>query len=377
MDLGFNETQQMLKNSAREFLSQECPHSLVREMEQDPKGYPDQLWKAIIDLGWTGIAFPQKYGGTEGSFVDLAVLVEEMGRALAPSPFFSTVVMAGMTILEAGSEAQKDEFLTKICQGQETFAFAVTEPSATYEAWGIETEAAQDGDGFTLNGTKLFVPDAHTADNIVVAARTTKGSNPEDGITLFIVPASAQGISIEMLSTVASDRQAEVGLSNVKVPAGAVLGEVDKGWPTLNRAIQRGAAAKSVEMLGGAGAVLDMTLEYVKQRVQFGRPIGSFQAVQHHCANMVTFAESCRYMAYQAVWTLDEGLPATQEVSMAKTWVNEAYRKVCALAHQCHGAIGFTMEHDLQLFSRRARVAELAFGDAEHHRELVAESLGI
>ena len=165
----------------------------MREMEQDPKGYPDQLWKAIIDLGWTGIAFPQKYGGTEGSFVDLAVLVEEMGRALAPSPFFSTVVMAGMTILEAGSEAQKDEFLTKICQGQETFAFAVTEPSATYEAWGIETEAAQDGDGFTLNGTKLFVPDAHTADNIVVAARTTKGSNPEDGITLFIVPRLGPG----------------------------------------------------------------------------------------------------------------------------------------------------------------------------------------
>ena len=377
MDLGFNETQQMLKNSAREFLSQECPHSLVREMEQDPKGYPDQLWKSIVDLGWTGIAFPQKYGGTEGSFVDLAVLVEELGRALAPSPFFSTVVMGGMTILEAGSEAQKEEYLTQICQGQATFAFAVLEPSATYEAWGIETEATRDGDGFVLNGTKLFVPDAHTADNIVVAARTTKGNDPEDGITLFIVPASAQGISIEMLSTVASDRQSEVGLNNVKVPASAVLGEVDKGWAALNVAIQRGAAAKSVEMLGGAGAVLDMTLEYVKQRVQFGRPIGSFQAVQHHCANMVTFAESCRYMAYQAVWTLDEGLPATREVSMAKTWVNEAYRKVCALAHQCHGAIGFTMEHDLQLFSRRARVAELAFGDAEHHRELVAGALGL
>ncbi len=377
MDLGFNETQQMLQNSAREFLSQECPHSLVREMEQDPKGYPDQLWKSIVDLGWTGVAFPQKYGGTEGSFVDLAVLVEELGRALAPSPFFSTVVMGGMTILDAGSDAQKDEYLTQICQGQATFAFAVLEPSATYEAWGIETEATRDGDGFTLNGTKLFVPDAHTADNIVVAARTTKGSDPEDGITLFIVPASAQGISIEMLSTVASDRQSEVGLNNVKVPASAVLGEVDKGWQALNLAIQRGAAAKSVEMLGGAGAVLDMTLEYVKQRVQFGRPIGSFQAVQHHCANMVTFAESCRYMAYQAVWTLDEGLPATREVSMAKTWVNEAYRKVCALAHQCHGAIGFTMEHDLQLFSRRARVAELAFGDAEHHRELVAGALGL
>ena len=377
MDLGLSETQQMLKNSAREFLEQECPHSLVRAMEEDQKGYPPELWKSMVDLGWTGLAFPEKYGGTEGSFLDLAVLIEEMGRALVPGPFFSTVVMGGLTILDAGSEAQKGEHLPRICQGEETMTMAVTEPSATFAPSGIQVEARKDGEDFVINGTKLFVPDAQSADLIIVAARTSQGANAEDGVTCFLVPASAQGVSIVPLDTMASDKQAEVSFSNVKAPASAVLGEVDKGWPIVDRAIQRGAAAKCVEMLGGAGAVLEMTVEYAKQRVQFGRPIGSFQAVQHHCANIATYAESSRYMAYQAAWSLSEGLPAAREVSMAKTWVSEAYRKACLLAHQSHGAIGFTKEHDLQLFTRRARVAELAYGDSKFHRELVAESIGI
>ena len=377
MDLGFNETQQMLKNSAREFLTQECQTTLVREMEEDERGYSPELWRQIVDLGWTGLAFPEEYGGAEGTFLDLAVLLEEIGRSLMPGPFFSTVVLGGLTILDAGSDTQKREHLTRISAGQEVVAMALTEPSATFKPQGVQLQARRDGDDFVLDGTKLFVYDAHVSDTLIVAARTSSSQDPRDGITLLLVPTSNPGVSIETLVTIASDNQAEVSFNDVRVPATAVLGDVDGGWPIVERTLQRAAAGKCLEMVGGSEAVLDMTVEYAKQRVQFGRPIGSFQAIQHHSANMATEVECSRHMAYQAAWRLSEGLPAATEVSMAKAWVSESYRKVCALAHQSHGAIGFTKEHDLQLYTRRARAQELAYGDATYHRDLLGQVLDI
>jgi len=373
MDLGLSEIQQMLKNSAREFLSQECPLTLVREMEEDPRGYTDELWRQIVSLGWTGLVFPEQYGGTGGSFADLAVLLEEMGRALAPGPFFSTVVLGGMTVVDAGSAGQKQDLISRVCSGQLIMTLALTEPSATYEPWGVETTATRQGDAYRLNGAKLFVSDAHAADLLLVAARTSSGPDPAQGITLFLVPAGSSGLSVSQLNTIASDRQCEVILKDVEVPAGSVLGQVDQGWPVVQRTLQRAIAGKCVEMLGGAGAVLDMTVEYAKQRTQFGRPVGSFQAVQHHCANMATDVEGCRHIAYQAAWRVSEGLPAAREVAMAKAWVSGAYQRVCATAHQCHGAIGFTKEHNLQLYTRRAKVQELNYGDANFHKELALQ----
>ena len=377
MDLGFSETQQMLRTSTSEFLSKECPLTLVRAMEEDEKGYTTALWQQMVDLGWTGLAFPEEYGGMEGSFLDLAILLEEMGRALVPGPFFSTVVLGGLTVLDAGSDSQKQDLLTRICLGQLVMTLALTEPSATYQAWGVQAQAQRDGDDFIVNGTKLFVPDAHVSDVMIVALRTSQVEDARSGITTLLVPTSSEGISYTPLRTLGSDKQFEVAFNDVRVPVSSTLGEVDQGWPIVEATLQRAAAASCMGMLGGAAAVLDMTVEYATERVQFGRAIGSFQAIQHHCANMAIDVECCRYRAYQAAWRLAEGLPAATEVSMAKAWVSEAYGRVCHLAHQSHGAIGFTVEHNLQLYSRRAKALEAAFGDASFHRERVANALEI
>jgi len=369
MDLGLSEIQQMLKNSAREFLAQECPLTLVREMEAEERGYTPELWRQLAGLGWPGVAFPEQYGGTGGDFLDLAVLLEESGRALLPSPFFATVVLGGLTVLDAGTAAQKQEILPALCSGQLLLTLALTEASATYEPWGIATTATREGGDFRLDGAKLFVPQAHTADLLLVAARTTESADPAQGLTLFLIPANAAGLTINPLATISADRQCEVILEGVKAPADAVLGVVDGVWPILQRALQRAVAGQCLEMLGGAAAVLEMTVEYAKQRAQFGRPVGTFQAVQHHCANMATDVEGCRHIAWQAAWKIASGEPAEREVAMAKAWVSSAYQRVCNLAHQCHGAIGFTKEHDLQLYTRRAKVQELSYGDANWHKE--------
>lgn len=370
MDLGLNEIQQMLKTSAQDFLARECPLTLVREMEEDSKGYTDELWRQMIGLGWTGVAFPEQYGGTGGTFADLGVLLEEIGRSLAPSPFFSTVVLGGMTVEDGGNDAQKDEILSRICAGTIIMTMALTEASVSTEPWGVEATATQQGSNFQISGTKLFVPDAETADTILVAARTSSESDPAKGISLFLVPSGASGLTITPMSSVGNERVFEVALENVTVPADAVVGASGEAWPIIERAIMRATAAQCIEMLGGAQAVLEMTVEYAKGRTQFGRPIGSFQAVQHHCARMATDVEGSKNIAYQAVWRLAEGLPAHKEVAMAKAWIGPAYRRVCGTAHQCHGAIGFTKEHDLQLYTRRAKVHELTYGDANYHKEI-------
>ena len=380
MDLALDETQQMLKNSARDFLSRECQPEVVRAMEKDGRGYSTELWDQMVTLGWTGLPFPEEHGGTAASFLDLAVLVEEMGRAMAPVPFLSTV-LGGLTVMEAGDEDQRRRIIPDICRGLTILTLAVLEEQATYSPQGIHLQAQGRDGGFVLNGTKMFVPDGQVADLMVVAARTSAPNsdegNPDEGITLFLVPTASEGVEVRSLVTMASDRQAQISFSNVSVPASSVLGEVGGGWRVLANTLQRAATAKCVEMAGGADAVLDMTVEYVKNRVQFGRPVGSFQAVQHHCANMATDVEGIRLVAYQAAWRIAEGHAATQEVALAKSWVSDAYQRVCELAHQCHGAIGFTQEHNLQLYSRRARMQETAYGDGYFHRELMAQSLGL
>ena len=375
MDLGLTEIQQMLKTSAQDFLSRECPLTLVREMEEDPRGFTEELWRQMINLGWTGVAFPEQYGGTGGNFADLGVLLEEIGRSLAPAPFFSTVVLGGMTVLDAGSDAQKDDLISRICAGTIIMTMAVPEAAAAYEPWDIQAAASQQGGGYEITGTKLFVPDAAVADMIIVAARTSSGQDPADGISLFLVPSGTAGLTITPMQSVGNERVFEVSLDKVNVPADSVLGAVDEAWPIIERSIQRATAAQCIQMLGGAEAVLDMTVEYAKGRTQFGRAIGTFQAVQHHCARMATDVEGSKGVAFQAVWRLSEGLPAKKEVAMAKAWIGPAYRRVCATAHQCHGAIGFTKEHDLQLYTRRAKVHELTYGDTNHHKEIALQRI--
>lgn len=374
MDLGLNETQQMLRTSAREFLEAECPTSYVRDMELDERGYTPQFWNRLAALGWLGLVFPEEYGGSGLGFVELAILLEEMGRVLMPGPYFSSVVMAGMVIADSGSEEQKREYLSGIASGRLIMTLALTEPSGRWDAEGVQVTAEASRNGYTLNGVKLYVPNAGVSDHAIAAARTGEG---ETDISLFVVPSGADGLTVTALQTLASDKQSELILENVHVPGSALLGEFNGGWGALRKALAWGAVGKCAEMLGGAQQTLDMTVSYAKQRIQFGRSIGSFQAIQHHVADMAADVEGCRHITYQAAWALAEGLPAEREVAMAKAWVSDAYHRVCMTAHQCHGAIGFTKEHDLQLYSRRAKAGQLMFGDSEFHLEAVASAVGL
>ena len=377
MDLGWNEEQEMLRKTARDFLAKECPPTLIRAVEEDDKGYSPELYKKMAELGWLGLVFPEKYGGGDGEFLDLVALLEEMGRYLVPDTFVSTVVPCGLPILSAGSEEQKQKLLPQIAAGKIILALALTEPSATYDPSGITVRAVAGKDDYIINGTKLFVPNAHIADYLLCAARTKETAKKEDGITLFLVESKSPGISCALLKTIASDRQCEVNFKDVRVPKKNIVGELDKGWAVLSKALEQAAIAECTLMLGGAQQVLEMTVNYAKERIQFDRPIGSFQAIQHKCANMLIDIDGAKYITYQAAWKCSEGLDCTREVSMAKAWVSEAYQRVCIEAHQIHGGIGFTKEHDLQLYFRRAKKSELAFGDATFHRELVAQHLGL
>jgi alkylation response protein AidB-like acyl-CoA dehydrogenase len=377
MDLSFSEEQEMLWKSARDFLANKVPKTMVREMEEDEKGYVPEIWKEMADLGWVGLPFPEKYGGGGFNFLDLVVLLEEMGRACLPGPFVSTVVLGGMPIAEWGTEEQKQEILPKLCRGDAILTLALTEPSGRYDAKSVQVKAVAEGDDYVISGTKLFVNDGNVADYIIVAARTADSANAEEGITLFIVEGKAAGVSTFVLRTIAGDKQCEVTLDKVKVPKGKVLGEVGKGWGMVKGIIEWAALAKAAEMMGGAQQVLEMTVDYAKERVQFDRPIGSFQIIQHYLADMSIDVDSSRVSLHKAAWMLSEGIECTKEISIIKGWLSEAYRRVTAQAHQIHAAIAFTKDHDLELYFRRAKAAELFFGDADFHREIVAQQLGL
>jgi alkylation response protein AidB-like acyl-CoA dehydrogenase len=377
MDLDLTEEQEMLRTTARDFLDKECPKTLVRELEDDPRGYSPELWRKMAELGWMGLVIPEEYGGMGMGFVDLIILLQEMGRNIAPGPFFCTVVTGGLSLLFAGTEDQKKELLPRISDGELIMTMALTEPNARYDAAGVQTRAAAQGDSFIINGTKLFVEKAHVADYLVCVARTGEGSELEQGVTLFLVDAKSPGIKCDVVPTIADDGLCEVEFNNVSVPRGNVMGTVGEGWPLVVKILEHATMAKCAEMVGGAEAVLDMTVEYVKERVQYGRPIGSFQVIQHYCANMWASVGASRNLMYLATWKVAEGLPATHDVAAAKGWINESYKFVTERAVQCHGAIGLTRDHDLGLYYRRAKAAELAFGDGNFQREVVARLIGL
>jgi alkylation response protein AidB-like acyl-CoA dehydrogenase len=377
MDFALSEEQEMLRNSARDFLTKECPKTLVRQMETDETGYSPAMWKGMADLGWMGLVFPEEYGGSGMTFLELSILIEELGRALVPSPFLPSVVYCGLPILAAGTEEQKKQFLSGIAKGDIIMTLALIEPSASWDAGGITVKAAAEGDDFVISGTKLFINDAHIANYLLVVARTKDGKNKEDGITLFLVDSKSPGIKLNPLKTMGSDKQFEVVFNKVKVPKKNILGKLDHGWSIIQELMPRATLSQCAYMVGGAQQVLEMTVSYAKERVQFGRPIGSFQAIQHKCANMATDVDGSRFITYQAAWKLSEGMDCALEVSMAKAWVSEAYRRTCAEGHQIHGGIGFIKDHDMQLYYRRAKASELAFGDADYHREIVAQQIGL
>jgi len=377
MDFDLTEEQEMLRNTAREFLSKECPTTLVREMAVDERGYPAELWRKMADLGWLGLVLPEEYEGMGMGFMDLVILLEETGRACLPGPFFSTAVLGGFTILAAGSDKQKRELLPRVASGDLILALALIEPGARYEPAAIDLRATSNKDHYVLSGTKLFVENAHVADYTITVARTKKGASPEKGISLFLVDAKSRGISTALQDTIAGDKQCEVIYGSVRVPRVNLLGKLDQGWKVVEKVLEKATTALCAQMVGGAQATLEMSVNYAKERLQFGQPIGSFQAIQHHCADMLIDVDGCRFITYQAAWKISEGLPATKEVSMAKSFVGEAYRRVTLLGHRIHGGIGFCMDHDMPLYFKRAWIAEPTFSDSYYHREIVARQLGL
>lgn len=376
MDLGLTEEQELLKNFARDFLTNECTEQLVREMEEDERGYTDDLWRGMAEQGWMGLITAEEYGGTGMSFLDLCVLLEEFGRALVPGPYIGTVLTAGF-VEAIGTDAQKQEICPKVAAGDLVMTFALTEPSARFDSEGVEATYEADGDGYVLNGTKLFIPDAHVADTILVAARKP-GSSGDEGVSLFLVPGNADGVGSTVLKTIAADKQCEVKLENVRVGADALLGEEGNAWPMVEIAKRYWTVAYCAYLVGLAQRDFEISVDYAKERIQFGRPIGSFQAIQHKAADMVTDVDGSRFIMYRAAWAVTEGEDdADLQVSMAKAWCSDATRRVVAHGQQIHGGIGFTKEYIIQLYFRRQKMAELMWGDADHHREKVAELLEI
>jgi alkylation response protein AidB-like acyl-CoA dehydrogenase len=375
LDFGFSEEQEMLRDAAKRFLTDNCTTKFVRQMMADETAHDRAFWQKLVDLGWPAMLIPEKYGGQEGSFLDMTVVAEEAGKALIPGPFFTAALLGVPAIIEGGSEAQKQEILPKMAKGEYIGTVAVAEASGRFDAEGIELGATKKGAGYTLSGEKFFVPDAHVADGIVVAARTGRGG--EAGVTLFLVPAKAKGVTITQLKTVDMTRRlCHVKFDNVSVDAANVLGKQDQGWPILRRTLDIATAALSTEMVGTAQKALDISVEYAKTRVQFGKPIGSFQAVKHKCVDMMVAVENARSLTYYACWTVDErNAEAATAVPMAKAYASDMAKNVTSEAIQVHGGIGFTWEHDMHLYHRRALAGEGNFGNAPIHRETVAKSL--
>jgi alkylation response protein AidB-like acyl-CoA dehydrogenase len=375
MNFGFSEEQEMLRESARRFFEAECPTSLVRRVMADGSGDAPALWTRIVELGWTGLLVPEEHRGLGGSFVDLIVVLEEAGRALLPGPFLSTVTGATAALVAGASAAQRADLLPRVARGALRATLAVAEESGRFDADGIALPARRGGNGLVLTGEKHFVADAQVSDLLVVAART--GGAGERGITLCLVDRLAPGVTVTPLRTVdTSRRTCRVTLDGARVGPDRVLGAPDGGWPVLRRALEVSAAGLAAEMVGTAQKALDRTVAYVKERVQFGRAVGAFQAVKHRCVDMLVAVENARSLAYYAAWAVDEdAAEARHAVAMAKAYASDMVKQVTSEAIQLHGGIGFTWEHDMHLYHRRALAQEAAFGGAPVHRAVVAETL--
>ena len=377
MDIGFTEEQELLRASARKFFENECPSAFVRQRMAEPAAMTDAFWRKLAEQGWFGILYPEALGGSGLGLVDMTVLMEEMGRAVMPGPFFSTVLLGGSAILEAGSAAQREEWLPRIVAGTAKVSLAWTEPNARWDAAGIVANGRETAAGFVLSGTKLFVPDAHVSDALVVAVRTQDGSTMEDGVSLFLVPKDTAGLTITPLPTIDETRKlCEVRLDNVAMPAAALIGDKHGGWPVLSRVLDRATVALCAEMCGGAQQVLDMTTGYAKIRIAFGKPIGSYQGVKHKAADMLVDIENAKSLTYYAAWAVDHGLDeAPLAVAMAKAAASDMARKVAGAGIQLHGGIGMTWEHDLQLFYKRAKLDRVLFGTPAAWNERIADAL--
>lgn len=371
MNFAFTEEQEELRSTVRGFMESKSSEEAVREQMETENGFDQAVWTQMAEqMGLQGLHIPEEYGGSGFGYVELGIVLEEMGRALLCAPFFSSVVLAANTLMQSGDDDAKAKYLPGIASGETIATLAYTEPSGKWDESGVTMEAAKDGDAYTLTGTKMFVLDGHTANLIIVAARTGAG------VSLFAVEGDASGLTRTALSTMDQTRkQAKLEFSNT--PA-ALIGTEGEGWNVLSTVLDLAAVGLAAEQVGGAQYVLEMAVQYAKDRVQFGRPIGSFQAIKHKCADMLLEVESAKSAAYYGLWCaseMNDELPSV--ASLAKAYCSEAYFHASAENIQIHGGIGFTWEHPAHLYFKRAKSSELLFGEPTYHREQLAQRIGI
>lgn len=366
MDIALTETQQLIQKQAREFLERECPISLVRQMEEDKLGYPPKLWKEMANVGWMGLAFPKEYGGERTEFLDLIILVEEMGRFLVPGPFIPTMV-GGLAIAEFGREEQKRSLLPSIARGELILSLGLYDPPGfKFDEGSITTRAEPCEDGFILIGSKTYVPDFEAADRLLCVASTPRG------VSIFILSTDTPGVKGEPLSTIALDKRSDVLLEKVRVTQEQLLGREGQGWEVVDSILKWGGCALSAYAVGAAQNSLDMSLEYAKQREQFGGPIASFQVIQHKFVDMLVAIEGARLLTYQAAWKVSQGMPADFDVAAAKVWAGDSFNKVTSEAMRIYAGIGSTKEGDIQLYYRRIKPLQMFLGDAQFHQQKIA-----
>ena len=374
MDLLLTEEETMLKNSARQFCEAESPPVLAREMETDERGYPPELWKGIADLGWQGLALPEEYGGQGLPLRYMGIILEEVGRAIAPIPLHTAMVSA-LTIARDGTEQQRQEILPAVARGDLILSWAFAEEDPRLIPDAVNTQAVAEANGFIINGTKLFVDNFNVADQCLVVCRTSPAGQHNQGLSIFLVDTTSAGISQTPFVTMAKDKQSEVAFSNVRVPAANLVGEIDQGWPIAERMLDRATVLLCAQMVGAARKDAEMAIEYSKNRVAFGRPIAAFQSVAHLCSDMIMWVDGGQLLTYEALWKMDQGLDASVEVSQAKAFCNEKCEAVVRTSQTIHGGIGFMMEFDLQLWFRRVSAWTMRLGTSYEHRARVARAL--
>ena len=374
MDILLNEEEQMVRDSARSFLESETSTKVTREMEHDELGYPPALWKQIADLGWTGMCLPDQYGGQGLGLTYLGLVMEEIGRAIAPLPLMTTAV-ASMIIAEFGTDEQKQSILPGVCSGDTVLTFAFQERDARIVADAVSTTAVLDGDNFVVNGTKMFVDNCNSAAKILTVVRTQAGSTGRDGLSLLLIDTGSAGMTQTMQVTTAKDRQGRVDLKDVKVPKANLVGTLNEGWPVAEKMLDLGAVLTVLYMEGAARKDVEITIAYAKERTAFGRPIGAFQSVAHMLADAIMWCDGAQLLGYEAVGQMEKYGKAGLEVSQAKSFANDRLIPACRYGQAIHGGIGFMMEFDIHLYYQRVAAGAMRLGTSFEHRARIAAAL--
>ena len=371
MDYTFNEYQEMLKRQFRDFMEKEWSIAQLRELQQNKQDYVPEIYKKMAGLGWLGLMIPPEYGGIESDWVDMAIFYEELGRALLPTPHYSSVVLGGQTILAFGTDAQKQEFLPKISKGELIVSLALAEADADARPASFSTKSAPDGDGYMINGAKLFISSAHLADQIVTVTQGEGGQ-----IAILAVDKNTPGLTCVPLDTLSGERLSEIKYENVKVPQNSLLGKLN-GSTALAELLDKVEIMPCAEMVGGSQAVLEMTLDYTKQRISNDHPIGFFQVIQHKIVDIYMSIEAMRWLLYKAAWLASEGKPFANEAAMLRLYASRTYSWITQHSAHIHGTVSLIIEHDLPFYFRKAKGMQLNLGSADSHDDIICQSIGI